>query len=89
MALKTTIGKKEWLLLKMIAREGDRDFEDLNPKEKWIVYNSTVDITDVVDKEQIENYERAMGIRPTGTKTGKISKLINKAAHRIRFKLED
>lgn len=63
MGLKLGIrSERELHLLLVLARHPER-FEKFNEEEKWIVYNSVVNLRGQIPDEQLDRYEQRMALQ--------------------------
>lgn len=53
--------ERELHLLKLLAR-GSKEFKELNTREQLIIYNSNVDTRDVVDEEELKEFEKRLAL---------------------------
>lgn len=62
MALQLDLGKRELWFLKLLAK-GQVEFEEMPFERKLLVYEANVDITDVVDQDQIREFEEELAMK--------------------------
>jgi hypothetical protein len=81
---------RELYLLKEMAK-GNYEFEELNDLEKWIVYNSQIDLQPVVPAEQIREYEKELAIGDAApqqlSSRDKASVLVKSLTNNLKSKL--
>lgn len=77
---------RELHLLKMLGR-GAREWDDLNEREKWIVFNSRIDITTAVDESKLREYERELALDGVFGRTERAKALTREFADSLRERM--
>jgi len=62
MALQLDLSKKQLWLCRLLAKE-QVTFDELDFEEKLIVYEANVDISDVVDQSEIQDFEDKLALK--------------------------
>lgn len=62
MSLRLDIGEKELWYLKLLAK-GQIEFEEMDFEKKLLVYEANVDISDVVDQEEMRSFEEELAMK--------------------------
>lgn len=78
MPLSLRMGPRQFTILKNLG-DGNTDWEDLTFEEKELAYVTGIDLTDTVDPQKIQEFERRREIHQAIEDSGPVGSAINRA----------